>query len=131
MQAPGKVAGENGSIARYEVQNYLSWISSELHGSIGNLFGPLNEEMKAFFKEKTCKKIDYLEKRVLPGKKFLVGDGFTIADSYLYIVLSWHASVGIDLSAYPLTQAYYNEIKGLEKIEAAHKLMANSPVSTA
>jgi hypothetical protein len=65
----------------------------------------------------------------LPGL-FLVGGKFSIADSYLYIVLTWPQYVGVDMSGYPLLQAYSAGIAALPQVVAAHALMATNPSST-
>ena len=71
--------------------------------------------------------------RSLPasGKKFLVGDSFTVADSYTYIVLSWSGYVGIGIDAYPAVKAYYEGIRELDFVKAAHAKMAEKPTHTA
>ena len=119
-----KLAPPAGSNARYLLISKLSWISSELHASYGPLFRPLSDEVKAFAVEKLKTKLDYLEKNELAhGKHFLLGDDFTVADSYLYIVLSWSGHIGIDLSAYPNTLKYFEYIKSLDFVQAAHAAM--------
>ena len=56
----------------------------------GNLFNPtIGPEVKAFILDKLSKKLAYLNDTLLKGKKFVVGDKWTIADSYLYICLTW------------------------------------------
>ena len=67
-----------------------------LAAGFGPLFGPfVNDEAKAKQHEKLAKKLTYINDHMVKGKKFLVGDSFTVADSYLYIVLSWGQYVGV------------------------------------
>jgi len=143
-QAPGTVAAENGTSERYLIQNALNYVASEVHASFGPLFGPLSEEAKAAQIVKLGTKFSFIEKNLLgndvkiavrdgemtvPGL-FLVGGKFSIADSYLYIVLSWPQYVGVDMTGYPLLQAYSAGIAALPKVVAAHALMATNPSST-
>jgi glutathione S-transferase len=108
----------------------LSWTASEYHASIGPLFNPtVVGDVKEFVSKKLHTKIAYLEKEVA-GKKFLVGDSFTIADAYQYIALSWLPYVGIDLAAYPNVKAYFEGIKGLEGVQAGHARIATEPKTT-
>ena len=102
-QAPGKVAPENGTPGRYEVQHWLNYISSEVHGSIGPLFNPANKGAIADWNRANLeRKLTYLNDKVMVGgKKYLVGDKFSVADSYLYIVLTWFPYLGLDVAAYP------------------------------
>ena len=119
-QAPGKIAPINGTTERYLVQNYLSYISSEVHGKIGPLFNPTApQEVKDHSVSAVNSKFAYLDK-VLQGRRFLVGNSFTIADSYLYIVLSWHKYVGLDLTPYASVKSYFEGIASLENVVKAH-----------
>jgi glutathione S-transferase len=79
---------------------------------------------------KYLKKIEYVNDHLVNGKDFLVGDTFTIADSYLYITLSWVGWVGADISPYTNVTNYYEKIKALPQVIAAHELMATSPTHT-
>mmetsp|Transcript_3020 Transcript_3020/g.7005 ORF Transcript_3020/g.7005 Transcript_3020/m.7005 type:complete len:205 (+) Transcript_3020:55-669(+) len=128
-QAPGTVAAENGTSERYLIQNALNYVASEVHASFGPLFGPLSEEAKAAQIVKLGTKFSFIEKNLLGGQ-FLVGGKFSIADSYLYICLSWAAYLGVDLAGYPKVQAYFAGIHALPQVAAAHALMATNPSST-
>lgn len=111
--------------------NALNYIASELHANFGPLFGSLSEEAKVAQLEKIGKKLQYVNDSMINDKSFLVGNKFSIADSYLYIVLSWRAFVGVDISPYPAVQAYADRIHGLPNVVAAHAKMANKPTTTA
>lgn len=128
---PGRIAPANGEQSRYNLQNILSYIGSEVHPSIGGLFNPtIGEEVKAFIKGNAAKKLTYLENHLIGDKSFLVGDSFTVADSYLYIVLSWTQYVGVDLSPYPKVTAYFERIASLDNVKSAHERIATSPATT-
>ncbi len=128
-QAPGKVAPEHGTTGRYLVQNTLNYIASEVHPSIGGLFAPNSDEVKAYIKSRAAVKLAYLENTLIGNNNFVVGDSFTIADSYLYIVLSWTGYVGIDLTPFPKVKAYFERIGGLENVKAAHARIATNPAT--
>ena len=105
------MAPVNGTSGRYLVQNALNYIASEVHPNIGGLFYPgLPADVQALLKERAAKKLEYLEKTLLASSDFLVGNSFTIADSYLYIVLTWTGYVGGDVSPFPKVQAYFQRI---------------------
>ena len=94
---------------------------------MGPLFAPgLSDEIKAWAKARAETKYKRLNETIA-GKKFLVGDSFTVADSYTYIVLSWSGYLGIDLAAYPAVKAYYDGIAALPHVAAAHARMAEAP----
>ena len=113
------------------LQNVLSYVSTEVHPSIGGLFNPtLTEDVKTFIKGNAARKLAYLESTIIADKRFVVGDSFSVADSYLYIVLSWAGYVGIDLSPFPQVKAYFERIGALENVKAAHARIATSPATT-
>jgi glutathione S-transferase len=120
----GDLAPANGTKERYVLLNYLSLIATEIHKGI---FGPLftlKGDAKAAAIANSKAKMTYLDNE-LKGKKYLVGDKFTVADSYLYIVLSWSKYLQFDLSPYPNLEKYVEGISGLDFVKAAGKAMAD------
>src|SRR2546423_12106401 len=82
---------------RYRVQEWLNFITSELHKSFGPIFRPTTpEQYKTISKENLGKRFDWLDKQ-LAGRHYLMGDKFTIADAYLFTLLRWAQRVEIDL----------------------------------
>ena len=128
-QAPGTVAANNGTSERYLLQAALNYTASEVHANFGPLFGPATPEVKAAQIEKLNKKFTYIQDHMLKGD-FLVGDKFSIADSYLYIVLGWGRYVGVDISGHPALKAYWERIDQLPVVVQAHAKMATNPAST-
>jgi len=131
-QAPGKVAPDYRTRDRYLVQQVLNYTASELHTAIGSLFNPAQTDAtRPFFQKLIEKRLTHTDNHVVNGKKFAVGDSFTIADSYLYIVLSWTKFLNIDLTPYPNVKSYFEGIKSLDFIQKAHASMSTSPTHTA
>ena len=129
-QAPGKVAAEQGTSARYTQIGLLNYVASEVHPNVGGLFYPgQHEAVVAAKKAAAAEKFAYLT-WLLQGKPFLGGAEASIADYYLYIVLSWTQWVGIDLAAAAEMNAYYLRVKALPNVAAAHERMATSPATT-
>ncbi|KAJ3074605.1 hypothetical protein HDU98_010793 [Podochytrium sp. JEL0797] len=127
-----KVGAANGTNARYLLQSKLSYISSEVHGSYGPLFNPaLAPEVRQWALDKLATKLKYLnDVELADGRKFWVGNDFTVADSYLYIVLGWSGYLKVDLSVYPKVQAYHAGIAALDFVKEAHALMtAETPAA--
>lgn len=119
------LAPANGTLPRYVVQSKLNYVASEAHATVGNLFSPsISAETREFITAKYHTKLAYLEKE-LKGKKFLVGEHFSIADSYLYVVLGWSVHVKVDMTAYPVLNAYHAHIASLDFVTAAHAAMNN------
>jgi glutathione S-transferase len=109
--APAKgLAPAAGTIGRYRVQEWLSFISSELHKSFSPLFAPSSAaEVKAAGLAKLGQRLPLVEKH-LAEREVLVGEHFSVADIYLFVVLGWAPHVGVDLSPYPKVQAYLKRI---------------------
>ena len=121
-QVPAKnLAPPNGSLARYQLQSWLSFISTELHKNFGPLFSPAtSDDATAASKEKISGRLKWVEGE-LAGKSFLVGDSFTGADAYLFTVTNWAAYAGLDLSPFPNLVAYQARIAARPAVIEAMK----------
>ncbi|TPX65018.1 hypothetical protein CcCBS67573_g08248 [Chytriomyces confervae] len=122
------VGAKNGTSERYLLQSKLSWISSELHGTVGGLFNPtIAAEVREYITAKSYDKLKFLnDVELADGRKYFVGSEFTVADSYLYIVLSWAPYIKLDLSKFPKVEAYSKNIGELPFVKEAHAAMAKA-----
>jgi glutathione S-transferase len=98
-QVPSKqLAPANGTMARARLQEWLNFITSELHKGIGGLFNPaMPEEGKAVLRAKATSRLQWVDGQ-LEGKDYLMGDAFSVADPYLFTVTNWTSRVGIDIA---------------------------------
>ena len=98
-KVPAKnLAPANGTMARYRTQEWLNFITSELHKGLGGMFNPaMPEEAKVLMRAKATDRLKWVDAQ-LEGKQYLMGDTFTIADAYLFTVTNWTAHTGIDIS---------------------------------
>jgi glutathione S-transferase len=119
-----KAAGKNlapsrDSTERYKLQEWLNYITGELHKNFGPMFSPvLADEAKAFFKDRVMGKYKYVES-VLAGRDYLMGKQFTVADGYLFTMLTWADRMKFDLSAMPNLLAYKARIAARPKVQEA------------
>ncbi len=118
--APGKaLAPANGTFERYRLQEWLGFINSELHKTFGPLFdATAPAEAKARARALLGRRLGYLD-GVLHGP-YLMGATFTVADAYLYTVLSWASHVGVDLDDWPAVKGYFERLVTRPTIQAAH-----------
>ena len=125
--APNKDSNE-----RYKVRQLLSFLSSELHASIGLFFNPMSKEapIRQFVKSVFDRKMDYLQKHIIKDSVYIYGDEFTIIDAYLHIILSWTGYVNIDLAEYPVAEKYFKGIRELQFVKEARQRMASIPKTT-
>lgn len=106
-QVPAKqLAPANGSLERYKLQEWLNFIGTELHKGFSPLFTPgMPEEAKTMAKTRLAARLQWIDGE-LANKTYLMGDGFTVADGYLFTVSNWAQHVGVDLSGYANLLAY-------------------------
>lgn len=82
-----KFAPANGTLPRYQLQAWLNYITTELHKNFSPIFKGGTDEEKAKAVENLKRRFAYVEAE-LKGP-FLTGENFTIADSYLFVVMNW------------------------------------------
>jgi len=114
------LAPANGTFARYKLQEWLTFINSEIHKSFGPLFASSPEDVKKDAIAKIAKRFAYVEKH-LQGKQFITGDDFTVADAYFFVMLTWAHNFKIDLASYPDISAYFARIAARPGVRAAMK----------
>lgn len=113
------LAPASGSWERYRLQEWLTYINSELHKSFSPLFNPATSA------EARAERIAYLNKRLavvesaLAGKSYLLGEQFSVADAYLFTVTNWANFVKLDLSAFPNLLAFQNRVAARPGAKAA------------
>lgn len=121
-QVPAKqLAPANGTYERYKLQEWLTFIGTELHKSFSPLFAPgTPDATKAASIDRIHNRLKWVEGE-LTGKQYLMGDTFTVADGYLFTVTNWGQYVGVDLSAYPNLLAYRARVAARPAVQAAMK----------
>src|ERR1700754_4302955 len=119
-RAAGKnLAPAHGSAERYKLLEWLNFITAELHKSFGPIFSPvLADEAKAFFKDRVMGKFKYIDGQ-LAGRDYLMGSEFSVADGYLFTMLSWADRMKFDLSAMPNLLAYKARVAARPKVQEA------------
>jgi len=116
-----ELAPANGTLARYKLQETLNFISTELHKGYSPLFNPrMPEAAKALARERIAERLATIEAR-LTDRAYLMGAGFTLADAYLFTVLSWSGLVGVDLTPFPRIADYLDRIRARPTVVAAMK----------
>ncbi len=110
-----------GSMERYRVMEWLNFISTELHKGFGPLFNAnAPDEWKTVVKAQLLTRINYVGQQ-LEGKNWLMGTDFTVADAYLFTVLSWANHVGLDLTSVPQITGYLKRVASRPLVQTALK----------
>jgi glutathione S-transferase len=99
-----------GTIERYRMLEWLNFISTEFHKTLGALFNPgLTSEWRNNQIEVFYKRCEYLTGQ-LSGKQFISGDKFTIADAYLFTIVGWAGMHQVKMEKWAAINAYMDRI---------------------
>jgi glutathione S-transferase len=106
---------------RYRLMEWLNFISSEIHKTLGALFNPgITPEWKEDRVALFGRRCDYLVK-ALGSKPYLMGDKFTIADAYLFTILGWANYFKLDMGRWPVLKKYADRIGVRPAVKEAMK----------
>jgi glutathione S-transferase len=95
-----------GTVERYKAIEWLNYIATEVHKSYSPLFRPgMTAEQKTAQYGVIEKRLQFIEPHLGPSG-YILGPEFSVVDTYLFVILSWSAKVGMDLSAFPNVQAF-------------------------
>src|SRR5690349_11617571 len=107
-----------GSPERYRLQEWLNFITTELHKNFSPMFQPvIPDDVKAFFKDRLLGKFKYIDGK-LAGQDYLLGKAFTVADGYLFVMLAWADRMKFDLSAMPNLLAFKARVAARPNVQA-------------
>ncbi len=121
LHPEAKLAPPNGSLARYQLQSWLTYIGTELHKNFTPFFNPAaTAEMKTQAGAMLQRRFALVESE-LASKAYLMGDDFTVADAYLFTVTSWAKFIKFDLSAFPQLQAFQTRVAARPAVQRALK----------
>jgi len=113
------LAPKAGTLERYRLQEWLNFLTSEIHKQFSPLFKPNTpDEYKKIAKENLATRFDWLEKQ-LAGKDYLMGKSFSVADAYLFVLLGWTKPTQIDLSRWPNLAAFHARVGARPKVQEA------------
>ena len=122
-QAPLKnLAPASGTLPRYRLQEWLTFIGTEIHRSFGPLFNAkMPDEGKQIFRDRLVKRYAWLDTQ-LADKPFLMGEHFTVADCYLFAVTRWAKPPNADLAAHDNVKAHHERVAERPAVQEALKV---------
>jgi glutathione S-transferase len=116
------LAPANGTLPRYRLQEWLTFIGTEIHRSFSPLFNAdMPEQAKKIFRDRLASRFQWLD-RQLGGKPYLMGEHFSVADGYLFAVTRWAKPLGMDLSPYPNLLAHHERVGARPAVQEALKV---------
>jgi glutathione S-transferase len=114
-----QLAPPPGSVARYRLQEWLVYISTELHKQFSPLFSPtLPEPQRRRVSDKIRRRCTMLEQQ-LERAPFLLGERFSVADGYAFTVLRWARDVRLSLQDFPHISEYMTRVAERPTVAAA------------
>ncbi len=110
LNPAAKLAPPIGTIERYRLTEWLAYINSEVHKSFSPMFiQKAPEELKHYARANLTTRVGWLAER-LGSKPFLLGEQFSVADAYLFVVLTWSPHAGFDLTPWPNLLAFQERV---------------------
>ena len=108
-----------GTFERYQVQQWLNFISTEIHKNFSPLFNPAAPEAAKQLAIATLTTRLETVSEQLASQPFLLGDHFSVADAYLFVTLSWGQYVNVDISRWPTLVRYADNISERPAVQKA------------
>lgn len=121
-QAPSKnLAPANGTLPRYRLQEWLTFIGTEIHKTYSPLFNPATpEDAKKIFRDKLMSRFKWVDGE-LAGKDYVMGNTFSVADAYLYVMGRWAKPMNLDLSGFTNLMAHHERVAARPAVQEALK----------
>jgi glutathione S-transferase len=110
-----------GTMDRYRVMEWLTFIGTEVHKNFSPLFQPgMPDEAKAQFRAKVLSRLTWVDGK-LAGREYLMGDPFTVADAYLFATARWSPFVGVDIGGLANLGAFLARVAARPAVQEAMK----------
>jgi glutathione S-transferase len=117
-----RLAPPSGSLPRARLQEHLNFLASELHKAFGPLFtATASEDARRKASGNVGRLFDHFEKLLSDGRRYLLGEIYTIADPYLFVIAGWARPTGIGFAKWPHLAAFIERIGKREAVQAAIK----------
>jgi glutathione S-transferase len=119
LRPDAELAPATGTFTRYRLQEWLNYLSTELHRTVFHpIFNPgPPAAAREYARQVLDAKFDYLSAR-LADRSYLL-DRFSVADAYLFTILNWTFGAKVDLQKWPVLTAYFGRIKARPKVAQA------------
>ena len=113
-----------GTLDRARLHEALNFISSELHKAFSPYFDerPLSQTEKQTAEAVLARRIGDVASMLADGRSFVLGETYSVADAYLFVVLNWARFIGLDLTRWPQVERY---VSSTASRPAVRKAMAD------
>ncbi len=119
LNPESKLVPPAGTLERSRLVEWLAFLNSEIHKNVSPLFAPTNpEEVKSFARANLTRRLDWLEGQ-MGSRSYLMGELFTVAYAYLFVILGWFGAVNLDLGKWPKLQALHQRVGTRPSVDQA------------
>ena len=120
-QKPGSaLAPAVGTMARYRLQEWLNFITSEVHKGMGSFFNPgCKDAWREGAEAYLSRRLEWLNTQ-MAGRDYLM-DSYTVADAYLFTVLNWGQFVKFDIGPWPNLKAFQARVAARPAVQQTLK----------
>lgn len=117
--SPGSIAPPPGGLDEARLHEALGFLSAELHKAFGIFFGNPQGEVREAAMTKLASRLDYVERHLSDGRDYWLAGGFTVADAYAFVVLSWANLFGISYADRPYIASYLDRVAQRKSVRRA------------
>jgi len=115
----GQLAPTGDPLAEARLHQALGFLGSELHKAFGPFFGNPQGEARTAALDKLNSRLDFVEQHLGDGRDYWLGDRFSVADAYAFVILSWADHFDISYSDRPNIARYLQRIGARETVQRA------------
>lgn len=107
------LAPQEGSFERARLRELLAFLSSELHKAFSPFFAgtELTTDERHVAEARIAKRITPIEVQLSDKRPYLLGDQFSVADAYAFVILNWSQFIGFSLNEWPSTHAFCERLR--------------------
>jgi glutathione S-transferase len=88
-------------------------------GCFCQLFYPAaSESMKVDYRERLAIRLGHIE-RHMAHREYMLGEHFSLADAYMFVVLNWSRAAAMDLSPFPNLLVLRKRVRGRPAVQEA------------
>lgn len=118
-----KLVPPNSTLDRAKLNAWLNFLSAEVQlGCFCPLYHPeVPDTVKSVFRRRLATRLAHVEAH-LTRNDHLLGQTFSVADVYLFVMSNWARSANVDLSSYPHVLALRRRVGAQPAVQAAMKV---------
>ena len=114
------LAPRPATLERARLQEWLNFLASELHKAFSPLFRPGTDAAgRQEARTAIARRLGHIEAELADGRSYLLGDGFSVADIYLFVIAGWAEGKDIPLSAWPRLTALLERVADRDSVREA------------